>query len=109
ARLVERWSELRQTAFSADAIEGRIQRYLATISDRVDDNFARWPFADIQFLDNQLPPRASFDDEIAAVRAWIAARLAWVDAHIGEYAAGNAVARSGRGSPEFARRADERP
>jgi len=109
ARLVERWSELRQTAFSADSIEARIQRYLATISDRVDDNFARWPFADIQFLDNQLPPRASFDDEIAAVRAWIAARLAWVDAHIGEYAAGNAVARSGRGSPEFARRADERP
>ena len=89
ARLVQRWSELRQTVFSADAIEAHIQRYLATIGDRVDENFARWPIEDIQFLDNQLPPRASFDEELEVVRGWIDGRLDWVDAHIGEYAAGN--------------------
>ncbi len=89
ARLVERWSELRQGAFSAEAIEEHIQRYLATIGDRVDENFARWPIEDIQFLDNQLPPRSSFAEELEVVRGWIDGRLAWVDAHIAEYAAGN--------------------
>jgi len=89
ARLVERWGELRQGEFSAAAIEAHIQRYLATIGDRIDENFARWPIEDIQFLDNQLPPRSSFDEEMEVVRGWIDGRLTWVDAHIGEYAAGN--------------------
>ncbi len=89
ARLVARWSELRQGAFSAAAIEARIQRYLATFGERIDENFARWPIEEIQFLGDQLPPRASFDDEMAVVRAFIAGRLEWVDAHIGDYAAGN--------------------
>ena len=89
ARLVERWSELRQDEFSAEVIEAHIERYLATIGDRVDENFARWPIEDIQFLDNQLPPRSSFAEELEVVRGWIDGRLEWVDAHIGEYAAGN--------------------
>lgn len=88
-RLVERWTELRQTAFSAEAIEARIQFYLATIGDRIDENFARWPIEEIQFLDNQLPPRASFDEEMQVVRDWIDGRLAWVDAHLAQYPAGN--------------------
>ncbi len=89
ARLVERWTELRQTAFSAGAIEARIQLYQATFGDRVDENFARWPIEEIQFLDNQLPPRASYKEEMEVVRGWIDGRLPWVDEHIGEYAAGN--------------------
>ncbi len=89
ARLVERWTELRETAFSAESIEARIQRYQATFGDRVDENFARWPIEEIQFLDNQLPPRASFDEEMEVVRGWIDGRLPWVDEHIGAYAAGN--------------------
>ena len=89
ARLVERWTELRETAFSAESIEARIQRYQATFGDRVDENFARWPIEEIQFLDNQLPPRASFEEEMEVVRGWIDGRLPWVDEHIGAYAAGN--------------------
>ncbi len=86
-RLVERWTELRETALSAEAIEARIQLYLATIGDRIDENFARWPIEEIQFLDDQLPPRASFEEEMASVRAWLEGRLPWVDANIGNYAA----------------------
>ena len=89
ARLVERWTELRRTAFSAEAIEARIQLYLAIIGDRIDENFARWPIEDIQFLDDQLPPRSSFAEEMEVVRGWIDGRLPWVDEHIGAYAAGN--------------------
>ena len=89
ARLVDRWNQLRQSEFSAQAIEAHIQRYLATIGDRIDENFARWPIEEIQFLDNQLPPRSSFEEEMEVVRGWIDGRLAWIDAHIGEYAAGN--------------------
>ena len=87
ARLVARWSELRQTTLSAEAIEARIQLYLATIGDRIDENFVRWPIEDIQFLDNQLPPRASFDEEMTSVRTWLDGRLPWVDANIDTYAA----------------------
>ena len=89
ARLAERWTELRAGAFAAAALEERIQLYLATIGDRIDENFARWPIEEIQFLGSELPPRASFEEEMAAVRSWIDGRLGWVDAHVAEYAAGN--------------------
>jgi hypothetical protein len=88
-RLAERWAELRDGAFAGGAIQARIDFYLATFGDRVAANFTRWPIEDIQFLGDQLPPRASFEEELTSVRTWVDARLAWVDDHIDEYAAGN--------------------
>lgn len=89
-RLAERWAELRSGDFAADALEARIQSYLAVTGDRIDANFERWPIEDIHFFDpDQLPPRSSHAEEMASVRSWIAGRLEWMDDHIDEYAAGN--------------------
>jgi len=86
SRLVERWAQLRAGVLSGDFLTERIDFHLETIAPRVADNFARWPIDQIQFLDNQLYPVSSFDEEIGLVRAWIAERLVWMDANIAAYA-----------------------
>jgi hypothetical protein len=89
SRLSARWSELRAAQLSDDAITTRLDFHLDTIADRVADNFVRWPIADIQFLDDQLYPVASYSEEITLVRQWISDRLEWMDANVATYAAGS--------------------
>ena len=85
ARLVERWTELRAGLMSDASISASIDFHLETLAPWIDANFERWPIDQIQFLDNQLYPVSSYDQEVGLVRAWITTRLAWMDAHIAEY------------------------
>jgi len=83
-RLEARWRELRQGVLAEEAVLGRIDAYRAIMGDTVYDNFEVWPIEEIQF-GSYLPERESYDEEYDYVRAWILLRLAWVDAHIGDW------------------------
>lgn len=83
--LAARWSELRADLLSDEAIDARIDDYVATMGeDALARNFERWPIESVDFS-GYLYEVASYEEELARVRAWIPQRLAWMDAHIAEY------------------------
>jgi hypothetical protein len=53
-------------------------------------NFQIWPLANVDYSSFYQPytlyPVASYDDEMVKLRTFLAARLAWIDAHIDGYA-----------------------
>jgi hypothetical protein len=88
AALAARWVELRKTTFSDAELLARIDAQLATMGPAAYDNFSVWPIEDIEFGwsgEDYLYEVSSYDEELARVRAWIPARTAWLDAHIGEW------------------------
>jgi hypothetical protein len=88
ARLATRWAELRAGPLDPDAIHARIDAYQHTMGPAIDDNFAVWPIDSIQFGDDGLYPVSSYAEEDARVRAWIDARLVWMDDAVGSWSAG---------------------
>lgn len=90
ARLADRWRAHRTGPLSEAAIMALIDRALETLTPAaVAANFSRWPIGDVRF-DHIYPPYtlyevSSHEAEIARVRAWLKARLTWLDAHIGDY------------------------
>ena len=88
ARLASRWAELRAGPLDRDAIHARIDGYQATMGPAIDDNFEVWPIHTIQFGSDYLYPVSSYAEEDARVRAWIDARLAWMDDEVGRWSAG---------------------
>lgn len=86
-RLVERWAELRANRFSDASLNRRIDQYLVVLSGAaIDENFSVWPIEEVDFTpiydDYSLYPIDSHAAEVDKVRAWILARLAWMDANI---------------------------
>jgi hypothetical protein len=91
-RLGPRWRALRATGgpLSDAAIAARLDAYARVlIPAALTQNFQIWPLADVDYSNFYMPytlyPVASYDDEMAKLRAFIAARLAWIDAHIDSY------------------------
>jgi hypothetical protein len=84
-RLARRWAAIRTDVASDQALLAQMDGYVAVMGDLLPRNFERWPIETIQFGGDQLPARASWQEEQAHVRAWIAARTAWMDANIGAY------------------------
>ncbi len=87
--LTARWAELRQGQLAEAAILARIEGYDATLQPALERNFERWPIDEITVSTDDLPqwlcPVTSYEDEHARVLAFIAARLAWMDANIASY------------------------
>lgn len=84
-RMVERWTELRADAWTDDAILARQAGYRALIGDEaIDRNFAAWPIEAVDFS-GYLYAVTSYEEELAHVRAWTTARLAWMDQQIADY------------------------
>jgi len=93
-RLVERWRTHRGDVLSEAVIEARIDDYLVTLErGAIDDNFARWPLADVDFRQIYGPyalyPIGSHAAEIARLRDFLRQRLLWIDANIEGYIDGN--------------------
>jgi len=87
-RLASRWAELRAGPLDRDAIHARIDAYQTTMGPAIDENFAVWPIDSIQFGSDYLYAVSSYAEEDARVRAWIDARLAWMDDEVGRWSAG---------------------
>lgn len=85
-----RWRTLRAGPLSNAAVLGKLDRYQVTLDpSAITQNFAVWPLADVDFSRIYAPyslyPVSSYTDEVAHLRSWLEARLAYLDAHIDTY------------------------
>lgn len=69
---IDRWTTLRRGPFSDRQINGLIDDMAEEIAEAQVRNEARWPGAK--------PRYGGFDQEIAALKLWLARRTTWVDA-----------------------------
>lgn len=89
-RLGPRWRELRAGPLSDAALLARLDAYQVTLTaGAVAQNFTIWPLAQINYTQTWAPyslyPVSSYADEVSKLRAFLTARLAWIDAHIDGY------------------------
>ncbi len=89
-RLGPRWRELRAGPLATAALLSRLDGYQVTLTaDAVAQNFTIWPLAQINYNKTYSPytlyPVTSYADEVAKLRAFLTARLTWMDAHIDAY------------------------
>lgn len=87
-RLGARWRELRAGPLSDAALMARIDGYQVSLAaGAVDQNFTIWPLSQIGYTwaPYTLYPVSSYADEVSKVRAYLTARMAWIDAHIDGY------------------------
>jgi hypothetical protein len=90
ARLGTRWRELRMTALSDTAIQRKLDRYAMTLKpEAIETNFTIWPIEEVDYVDLYEPYSfydvASHAEEMTRVKAFLAARLLWIDANIDAY------------------------
>jgi hypothetical protein len=90
SRLAPRWRELRSTALSDAALARKLDRYATTLTPAaIEENFALWPIEDVDYVDLYEPYSfydvASHAEEMTRVKAFLTARLAWIDANIEAY------------------------
>jgi hypothetical protein len=92
SRLGPRWHALRAAGgpLSDAALGARLDAYAAVLTKAaLTQNFQIWPLADVEYSSFYMPytlyPVSSYDDESAKLRAFLGARLAWIDAHIDGY------------------------
>jgi hypothetical protein len=90
ARLAPRFRELRLTALSDAALAMKLDRYAMTLTpSAIEENFALWPIEDVDYVDLYEPYSfydvASHAEEMTRVKAFLSARLAWIDANIDAY------------------------
>jgi CotH kinase protein len=76
-RFAARWKHLREREFSLPAIHGLIDENVRTLGDAAQRNAARW-----RTLDGPYPDRLSFEQDIAQMKEWVAARVKWLDTEI---------------------------
>ena len=83
--MTERWWALREGPLSEGAVMARLEAQLAEVEPAVQENYAIWDWDEIDFLDGTLPVVEDHATEVDNIRAWIPARLAWMDANIEDY------------------------
>ncbi|MDP2314280.1 MAG: CotH kinase family protein, partial [Pseudomonadota bacterium] len=83
-RMVSMWAEWRATELADGEVAARIDAIVAGLGPAVARNFERWPIGDVDF-GGTLYVVGSHPEEIARVKAFLAARLAWMDANVGAW------------------------
>jgi hypothetical protein len=77
-----RWKQLRTTTLS----EGRFNILIDSVFNLVNEarqrHFQRWPILGQYVWPNPQPIATSYEDEIISLKAWISARLKWIDGNI---------------------------
>lgn len=76
-RFAGRWQELRQKQFSVATVQHMIEANAQEISAAMKRNLARWPTRGAPY-----PDRVSFEEDIAQMKAYLSARLSWLDGYI---------------------------
>jgi hypothetical protein len=83
-RMVSMWTEWRATELADGAVEARIDGLVADLGDAPARNFARWPIGEVDF-GGTLYVVGSHAEEIGRIKAFVAAREAWMDANIASW------------------------
>jgi hypothetical protein len=76
-----RWRTLRSGAWATPPLFARIDSIAALLDEAQQRNFRRWDILGRWVAPNTYVGR-SYADEVAFLKAWLGARLAWIDAHI---------------------------
>jgi len=83
--LADRWFELREGPLSDEAALARYEAQYTLLGDAAEANFEVWDWDEIDFLGGYLPVVEDYEAEADKIRAWIPARLAWIDENIEQY------------------------
>ena len=77
-KYVDRWTELRATAFAASNLLGRVDAIATLLHEAQARNFERWPI-----LGSAINPNwyagDTYEEEVKWMKEWMANRLAWID------------------------------
>jgi spore coat protein CotH len=76
-KFAARWKQLREKEFSEQTIQRMMDDNVRTLGDAAKRNALRW-----RTLTGPYPDRLAFEEDVAQMREWIAARLKWLDAEI---------------------------
>jgi spore coat protein CotH len=76
-KFAARWRQLREREFSVQSIQRMIDENARTLGDAAKRNAVRW-----RTLNGPYPDRLSFEEDLAQMKEWIAARVKWLDAEI---------------------------
>ncbi len=77
-RYVDRWTQLRATAFSSSNVLGLIDRLAAELGEAQARNFERWPILGVTVSPNWYVGD-TFADEVKWMRDWTSNRLDWIE------------------------------
>jgi hypothetical protein len=88
--VAERWKQLKATQF--DSLSAYIDENAAALNQSQINNYQRWPI-----LGQYVPPNAevagSYQGEVAYLKSWLTARIAWMDSQLDPQAAGSSSAK----------------
>ncbi len=76
-RFAARWKQLREREFSVAAIHRLMDDNARELGAAAQRNAARW-----RTLDGPYPDRLSFEEDLAQMKEWVAARVKWLDEEI---------------------------
>ncbi len=90
AAVAERWKQLKATQF--DSLSAYIDENAAALNQSQLNNYQRWPI-----LGQYVPPNAevagSYQGEVAYLKSWLTARIAWMDSQLDPQAEGSSSAK----------------
>jgi hypothetical protein len=75
---IDRWSELRRTAFNTADILHRVDEMAAQLAEAQARNFRRWPILGRRVNPNDFVG-STYAEEIQWMKQWIQKRLQWID------------------------------
>ena len=80
-RLRTRWTQHRNGAWANSTLVADIDQTALLLQDAQSRNFERWPVLGEQIWPNDTDAleRSTYDEEIAAFKAWLLSRVAWLD------------------------------
>jgi hypothetical protein len=74
-----RWKKLRKGPFATSEIDARIDALQAQIGAAASRDFERWPPATLRTSFFTFPEGETWDEQVQAIRDWMAARAEWLD------------------------------
>ena len=77
-----RWQELRATTLNTDTLLNMIDSIATVLDEAKDRHFFKWPVLGVQTWANPSPIPADYAGEISSMKAWIQARMAWLDGNM---------------------------
>ncbi|MFH1107984.1 MAG: CotH kinase family protein [Planctomycetota bacterium] len=77
-RYADRWYAFRRGAFVTARLLGHIDEYALLLAEAQVRNYVRWPILGVYVWPNYYIG-ATYDDEVAWMRQWLADRLTWFD------------------------------
>jgi spore coat protein H len=76
-KFAARWKQLREREFAVATIHELIENNARTLGEAAQRNAIRW-----RTLDGPYPDRLTFEQDLVQMKAWVVARVKWLDAEI---------------------------